>query len=35
MSPEDAAEKRTLLEKQNAEKQAAKAAAMRAKEGGA
>lgn len=35
MSPEVAAEKRALLEKQNAEKQAAKAAAMKAREGGA
>jgi len=35
MSPEDAAEKRMLLEKQQAEKQAAKLAAMKAKEGGA
>ncbi|WP_373012962.1 4Fe-4S dicluster domain-containing protein [Mucilaginibacter sp.] len=35
MSPEDAAEKRILLEKQQAEKQAAKLAAMKAKEGGA
>jgi NADH-quinone oxidoreductase subunit I len=35
MSPEFAAEKRELLEKHNAEKQAAKLAAMKAKEGGA
>jgi NADH-quinone oxidoreductase subunit I len=35
MTPEDAAEKRALLEKQLAEKQAAKEAAMKAKEGGA
>jgi NADH-quinone oxidoreductase subunit I len=35
MSPELAAEKRMLLEKQTAEKQAAKLAAMKAKEGGA
>lgn len=35
MSPELAAEKRTLLEKQTAEKQAAKLAAMKAREGGA
>jgi NADH-quinone oxidoreductase subunit I len=35
MSPEDAAEKRMLLEKQQAEKQAAKLAAMKQKEGGA
>ncbi|WP_374950624.1 NuoI/complex I 23 kDa subunit family protein [Mucilaginibacter sp.] len=33
MTPEDAAEKRMLLEKQTAEKQAAKLAAMKAKEG--
>lgn len=35
MSPEDAAEKRLLLEQQQAEKQAAKLAAMQAKGGGA
>lgn len=35
MSPELATEKRILVEKQNAEKQAAKLAAMKAKEGGA
>src|ERR1700761_5230289 len=35
MTPEEAAEKRELLEKQLAEKQAAKAAAMQQKEGGA
>jgi NADH-quinone oxidoreductase subunit I len=35
MSPEEAAEKRELLEKQQAEKQAAKLAAMQQKEGGA
>jgi NADH-quinone oxidoreductase subunit I len=35
MSPEFAAEKRDLLERQNAEKQAAKLAAMKAREGGA
>ncbi|TWR25766.1 NADH-quinone oxidoreductase subunit I [Mucilaginibacter pallidiroseus] len=34
MSPEQAAEKRTLLEKQNAEKQAAKQAALKAKQEG-
>ena len=34
MTPEDAAEKRQLLEKQLAEKQAAKEAAMKQKEGG-
>lgn len=34
MTPEDAAEKRALLEKQQAEKQAAKLAAMQKKEGG-
>ena len=34
MTPEEAAEKRDLLEKQNAEKQAAKLAAMQQKEGG-
>ena len=33
MAPEDAAEKRALLEKQQAEKQAAKLAAMQKKEG--
>ena len=35
MTPEDAAEKRELIERQQAEKQAAKLAAMKAKEGGA
>lgn len=35
MSPEDAAEKRRLLDQQQAEKQAAKLAAMKAKEAGA
>ena len=35
MTPEDAAEKRALLDKQQAEKQAAKLAAMQKKEGGA
>ncbi|MEO3404532.1 4Fe-4S binding protein [Mucilaginibacter sp. CAU 1740] len=35
MSPEDAAEKRALFDKQQAEKQAAKLAAMKQKEGGA
>jgi NADH-quinone oxidoreductase subunit I len=35
MTPEDAAEKRALLEKQQAEKQAAKIAAMKKKEGDA
>ncbi len=35
MSPEMAAEKRELLERQQAEKQAAKLAAIKAKEGGA
>ena len=35
MSAEDATEKRELIEKQNAEKQAAKLAAMQQKEGGA
>jgi NADH-quinone oxidoreductase subunit I len=35
MTPEDAAEKRLLLERQLAEKQAAKEAAMKQKEGGA
>ena len=34
MTPEEAAEKRALLEKQNAEKQAAKLAAMKKKEEG-
>jgi NADH-quinone oxidoreductase subunit I len=34
MTPEDAAEKRQLIEKQQAEKQAAKLAAMQKKEGG-
>jgi NADH-quinone oxidoreductase subunit I len=33
MSPQDAAEKRALIEKQNAERQAAKEAAMKKKEG--
>ncbi len=35
MTPEDAAEKRALFDKQQAEKQAAKLAAMKQKEGGA
>jgi NADH-quinone oxidoreductase subunit I len=35
MTPEDAAEKRSLFDKQQAEKQAAKLAAMKQKEGGA
>ncbi|MFC0516178.1 NuoI/complex I 23 kDa subunit family protein [Mucilaginibacter angelicae] len=35
MAPEDAAEKRALFDKQQAEKQAAKLAAMKQKEGGA
>ncbi|MDF2435132.1 MAG: NADH-quinone oxidoreductase subunit, partial [Mucilaginibacter sp.] len=35
MTAEDAAEKRALIEKQQAEKQAAKLAAMQKKEGGA